>query len=352
MKHLLQKKLIVCVGPGGVGKTTTSAAVAVAAARRKQRVAVITFDPSRRLKDALGLKHVSNEPSRVAVEGLELHALALDTKRTFDDLVRRFAPDSATAERVLANRLYHEISNELSGSAEYMAMEKLHELFHSGHYDVVVVDTPPSSHARDLLAAPNRLSALLASRAMSFLQAPASLLSEATSTFGKMTLTALLRALEKWTGMQLLHDLADFVSGFESMFEGFQQRAGEIDRHLHGPECAFVLVTTPEEEPVHATITFHRELSEGGFPIAGIIANRVMSVPVPHPARLEALPEPLREKLVVNQRDLHALTVRDQRTLEQLRRETHAPLLAMLPMSAEAPTTLPEIAALARRLAH
>lgn len=142
--HLLHdKQLIVTVGCGGVGKTTTSAALALAAARAGRRTAVITVDPARRLKDALGLEELSIDPHPVHVDGVRFDALALDAKRTFDALVRRLAPNPAAAERIFANRIYNEVSNELAGSAEYMAMEKLHELVHTGDYDLVIVDTPP-----------------------------------------------------------------------------------------------------------------------------------------------------------------------------------------------------------------
>ncbi|HYD48532.1 MAG TPA: ArsA-related P-loop ATPase [Terriglobales bacterium] len=351
MERVLQKKLIVCVGPGGVGKTTTSTALAVAAANAGRRVAVITFDPSRRLKDTLGLQQFSHKPATVQIGKVAIDALALDTKRTFDALIERFAPNAETAERILSNRLYQELSNELSGSAEYMAMEKLHELYHSRLYDTVVVDTPPSTHARDLLAAPNRLTALLASRAVSILRAPASLISENTSAFGRLTLTTLLRALERWTGMQLLNDLAEFVSSFESMLAGFQQRAAEIDRELRSRNSAFVLVTTPEAEPVEATIAFQAELRADKFPVAGIIANRVIAFPAPRLHKLQQWDEPLRSHLLANQRALHALAVRDQRTLTELHEKTDVEVLALLPMSAAAPTSLPQIADLARRLA-
>src|SRR5690606_24231051 len=133
---------------------------------------------------------------------------------------------------IFANRIYNEVSNELAGSAEYMAMEKLHELVHTGDYDLVIVDTPPSANARDLLAAPNRLVNLLASKAIGLLQAPTSLLSFTDNALGKATLGALLKALQRWTGMQLLDDLADFVTGFEGMIEGFRERADEIQALL------------------------------------------------------------------------------------------------------------------------
>jgi len=343
IESLLRKRLIICVGSGGVGKTTTAAALALAAAVHGRRCAVITVDPARRLKDALGLDGLSMEPHRVAVDSVgHFDALALDAKRTFDTIIERFAPNPAVAARILANRLYQELSNELAGSAEYMAMEKLHELLHLARYQLLIVDTPPSSHARDLLAAPNRLTNLLASRAVTFLQAPANLLSGAGSAAGRLGLSALLKALQRWTGLDLLRDLSDFVSSFESMIEGFHTRAEEVGRLLRAPTTAFVLVTTPEPHTVETAIGFHRELTDGGFPVAGIIANRVLAF-----ARLRepdeviaGVEERLRRKLRRNYSELRELSGRDRQALQRLHSATQAPLLAAVPAVTTAPTSL------------
>ncbi len=352
LEGLLRKRLIVCVGCGGVGKTTTAAALALAGAQLARRAAVITVDPARRLKDALGLDSLSVEPHRVNVDdATHFDALALDAKRAFDSLVQRFAPSPAAAERILANRLYQEVSGELAGSAEYMAMEKLHELVHLRRYQLVIVDTPPSAHARDLLAAPNKLVNLLASRAVSLLQAPASLLSGASAA-GRLGLSALLKALQRWTGFDLLQDLADFVSGFEDMIEGFSLRAEEVNRMLHAPTTAFVLVTTPEPHTVETTIEFHRELTAAGFPVAGIIANRVLAFPRlsdPEGATM-AWEEPLRGRLLRNYAELHELSRRDRRALQHLHAETQAPLLAAVPAITAPPTSLAGLERFARLL--
>ncbi len=351
--HLLQeKKLIVSVGCGGVGKTTTSAALALAAARAGRRTAVITVDPARRLKDALGLEDLSIDPHPVHVDGVRFDALALDAKRTFDALVRRFAPSSAAAERIFANRIYSEVSNELAGSAEYMAMEKLHELVHTGDYDLIVVDTPPSANARDLLAAPNRLANLLTSKAVGLLQAPTSLLSIAGNPLQKAGLSALLKALQRWTGMQLLDDLSDFVSGFEGMIEGFRERADEIRTLLRSEATIFVLVTSTESSTIATTVAFHRDLVTDSFPVAGVIANRVLDFAPPErcAAALERWPEPLRGKLRRNQEELHALSMRDRESLEHLQSATGLRLLASLPQCREAPASLEALAEMARHL--
>ncbi len=371
IEGLLRKRLVICVGSGGVGKTTTSAALACAGALHGRRAGVITVDPARRLKDALGLDGLSIEPHRVAVDGARhFDALALDTKRTFDAIIQRFAPSPEAAKRIFANRLYQELSNELAGSAEYMAMEKLHELLHVGHYQLLIVDTPPSTHARELLTAPTRLTDLLASRAVSLLQAPGNLLAGAGG-LGRLTLTALLKALQRWTGLDLLSDLAEFVRSFEHMIEGFHTRAEEVARLLRASSTAFVLVTTPESHTIETTIAFHRELTDGGFPVAGIIANRVLTFPTLKGADAAAAAcdralrdgaadvdsprhtprdTPLHDKLLRNYTDLHELSVRDRHALERLHSATRAPLLAAVPAVTEAPTTLQALQRFAERL--
>ena len=353
IESLLRKRLVICVGSGGVGKTTTAAALALAGALHRRTSAVITVDPARRLKDALGLDGLSVEPRPVVVDGVgHFDALALDTKRTFDALIRRFAPTPDIAGRSFANRLYQELSNELAGCAEYMAMEKLHELLHVGHYQLLIVDTPPSAHARELLAAPTRLTELLASRAVSLLRAPSSLLSDAGSGLGRLTLSALLKVLQRWTGLDLLSDLADFVGSFEHMIQGFHTRAEEIGRLLRASTTAFVLVTTPESHTVETTIAFHRELTDGGFPVAGIIANRVLAFPglKDEPTAAAGCETALRDKLLRNYAELHELSVRDRHALQRLHSATNAPLLAAVPAVTDAPTSLSGLRRFAEQL--
>jgi anion-transporting ArsA/GET3 family ATPase len=339
---LLNQRLVICLGPGGVGKTSTAAALGVAAALRHRPTAVITVDPAQRLKDTLGLDQLSIQPRAVPLEEVDgcLDALAIDTKRTFDALITRVAPSPEIARRILANRLYQELSSELGGSTEYMAMEKLHDLLHQDAYALVVVDTPPSTHARDLLNAPIRLLDLLASSAVRILKAPASILSGSETGFARLTLRGLLKALERWTGLDLLTDLADFVSNFEHLVEGFHARAADVQEALRRSGTSFVLVTTPEPDTIDATLELHRDLGQEGFPLAGIIINRLHDFAPLHTDAGLACPEALRRKLLVNYADFEALGRRDRRALKRLRRETAAPILASIPALEEPPTSL------------
>lgn len=342
LEALLQQRLIVCVGAGGVGKTTTAAALALACARRGRATAVLTVDPSRRLKDALGIADLGGEPRAVALDtaAAPLEALALDTKRTFDRLVARAAPSPAVAERIFANRLYQELSSELGGSTEYMAMEKLHELLQSGRYECIVVDTPPSADVRELLSAPLRMTELLASQAVDFLKSPGAIITGGEPGLMRATLAAVLKVLERWTGMTLLHELADFVSGFEQLAEGFRARAQAIDAALRAPDASFAVVTTAEPRTLEASLAFDAELRRAGLPIAGFIANRVYDfAPLAADAAAGA-PPALRRKLLANYADFAALGARDATALAELRRRASAPLLASVPVLAEAPASL------------
>jgi len=342
LRTLLGQQLVVCVGSGGVGKTTTAAALAVAGARARRRTAVITVDPARRLKDSLGLTDLSGQPRRLRLPGTRaaVDALELDTKHTFDALIARVAPSEEIARRILTNRLYQELSNGLGGSAEYMAMEKLHELLSADAYQLVVVDTPPGARARDLLSAPVRLSALLASSAVTILKAPASILSGPEAGLTRTTLRVILRALERWTGVQVLADLSSFAGDFEHLVDGFRSRAGDIERALREPSASFILVTTPEPETVDATIELHRDLREARFPVAGIVANRVHRFPdLPDDAG-KRMPKSLLPKLLANYADFAALSRRDRVELARLADRTALPLLAVLPVLERPPSSI------------
>jgi hypothetical protein len=216
------RRIILCVGSGGVGKTTTAAALAVEAARRGRRTAVLTVDPSHRLKDALGLGSLSSKPRRVPLasigaRGAHLDALLLDVKRTFDELVLALAGSPEQARAVLENRLYQNLSGTLAGTAEYMAVEQVYRLAEEGGYDLLVVDTPPARHAVDFLDAPRRLARLLDSRAFAILKDPTSILPAAGSRLAHMILAAVLRGLERFTGIGLVREVGDFVRVIEDL---------------------------------------------------------------------------------------------------------------------------------------
>ena len=262
-------EICVCAGAGGVGKTSTSAAIALGAARRGRRAAVLTIDPAKRLANALGLERLGNEPRLVpGVDGDgELWALMLDPKRTFDDLVQTYASDERTRDAVLSNRIYQELSSAVSGSQEYMAMEKLYELHARSEFDLLVLDTPPTRNALDFLDAPERLHRFIDSRSLRFFLSPGMKLLGRGSGL-------LAGALERVTGVDLLRDLSEFFQSFGDMSEGFRARAERVADLLGSEAATFVLVASPRRDAVEDAIYFHDQLQERGMPFGGVVVNR------------------------------------------------------------------------------
>ena len=316
---LERKEVVVCAGAGGVGKTTTAAAIALGMAARGRKVAVLTIDPAKRLANALGLPELGNEEARVAadVDG-ELWAMMLDAKRTFDELIEWHAPDAATRDAVLGNRIYRELSSAVAGSQEYMAMEKLHELHQEGRYDLLVLDTPPTRHALDFIDAPKQLAAFIDSRALQFFTAPGRL---GLKVFGRGT-GVVFSVMKRATGIDLLQDLSDFFRSFGGMTEGFRDRAERVNALLGDSRTAFVLVTSPRRDSIEEAAFFWHRLREADLPFAGVVANRVNRADGPADrAELERLlGEPLARKVLRTYEDDRRLAERDRRNLTELRR--------------------------------
>ena len=324
------KRVCVCAGSGGVGKTTTSAAIALGMAAEGAKVAVVTIDPARRLANALGLEQLDNEPHRVADELLargglpvagELWAMMLDPKRTFDELIERLASDPARAEQIKANRVYQELSTAVSGSQEFTAIAKLYELDREFDFDLLVLDTPPSRNALDFLDAPQRLSAFLEGRALKALTLP--------TGFGMRVLgrgaSPLLAGLRRVTGVDLVTDLGTFFELLAGMTADFSARARQVEALLRAETTAFVLVTTAQREPVDEAIWFHRTLQEGGLPFTAVAVNRVHHdlLGGREPGNLSQALAPLlgpdlAGRVAENFRDYHALAARDERNLARL----------------------------------
>ncbi len=354
---LTGQRLLICVGSGGVGKTTTAAALGLAAAvHHGRRTAVLTIDPARRLRDALRITTLDGEPHRVPLGRLRrggfLEAMVLDTKRTFDELIQRYAPTSAAAERVLTNRIYESVSTALAGSQEYMAMERLHALATGGRYELLVVDTPPTQHALDFLEAPERLTALLTSRAAAILQNPSLILAREGSRLAQAALTAVLRGLERFTGFELLRDVAEFVGGLEEFSAGFQERAATVARFLREPATSFLLVTTPETARVGETLAFHRELVRAGLPFAGFVVNRVLppalvaGVPLPDVERVASADLALARKLAALATRYAGLVSAERAEIARLRAAAPDALCVEVPLATEEPSTLARLATL------
>jgi anion-transporting ArsA/GET3 family ATPase len=284
-----QHRLAVVCGSGGVGKTTVAASLgAGVASRSARRVLVLTVDPARRLATALGLdRALGNTPVRVADDsagrgGGELWVAMLDTKQSWDDLVRRHAPDASTRQAILRNPLYQNITGKFVAAHDYIAAECLHELDRSDRWDLIIVDTPPSRHALDFLEAPARMAEFFGSRLLRWLTVPYR--SRAFTLASKPFFAVADRIL----GAQFLADIAEFFILFQTMEKGFVSRARAVDRTLHDAGTTFVVVTTLEAAPVREAETFIGQLGRRGFALGAVVANRIVPPAVAEAATLEA----------------------------------------------------------------
>ncbi|WP_228645940.1 ArsA family ATPase [Microtetraspora sp. AC03309] len=275
-------RIIVCCGSGGVGKTTTAAALGLRAAERGRSVVVLTVDPAKRLAQAMGLTELDNVPRRVKGVGSqgELHAMMLDMKRTFDEIIEAHA-DPERARQILTNPFYESLSSSFSGTQEYMAMEKLGQLRRSGDWDLIIVDTPPSRSALDFLDAPERLGRFLDGRLIRILMAPAKAGGRSAFKLLNAGFGIVAGALTKVLGAQVLKDIQMFVSALDAVFGGFRQRAEQTYKLLQAPGTAFVVVATPERDAIREASYFVERLAEERMPLAGLVINRLHRSPAP-----------------------------------------------------------------------
>ncbi len=275
-------RVVVCLGSGGVGKTTTSAALGLRAAIEGRRTLCMTIDPAKRLANSLGLSELRGEeqhvdPALFTAQGLRargsLSAMMLDMKHTFDDLVTRNASSPEQRERILKNRIYQYVSTSLAGTQEYMAMEKLHDVRRDPRFDCIVLDTPPTAHALDFLDAPQKLVGAIDSPVMRWFVQQL----EARRGLGLLGKGAafVLRGLSKFTGAEFLDHVGEFVSGINALFGGFRERAQAVYDDLRGPDVAFLIITSPSPLAVGEAVFFSRKLAEYGIAPAGVVVNRV-----------------------------------------------------------------------------
>jgi anion-transporting ArsA/GET3 family ATPase len=280
---LLERRILVCVGSGGVGKTTTAAALALAAARRGRRTLVLTIDPARRLANSLGLASLGHKVQEVdpalvrrgaPSDTGSLHAMMLDQKAAFDEMVASHAKDPAAVQRILANPVYAQVSGSLAGAQEYAAMTKLHDFDRTGSWDLIVVDTPPTSHALDFLDAPRKLSEAIDSPAIEWFRKLQGDGGSRWSFVGK-TGSFVLKRLAKFVGSKFIDDIGVFFTGFNDILGGFRKRAEETFALLRQPRVGFVLVASPEPMAVGEALAFHERLAAAGMPFVGFVVNKV-----------------------------------------------------------------------------
>ena len=333
------KRIVICAGSGGVGKTTTAAALGLGMAERGLRVAVVTIDPAKRLATSLGLEELGNEPrqvdpARLAAGGIEadgeLWAMMLDAKRTFDSLIERLAPDDRTRDEVFANRIYQQLSNAVAGSQEFTAIAKLYELDQDGGFDLLVLDTPPSRNALDFLDAPQRLKGFFGGRAIRMFLRPAGL---SGKVLGRGT-GMVFGLLKRVTGVDLLQDLSVFFRTLGGMIDGFMERADRVGALLEDPATTFLIVTSPRHDPSEEAVHFHRKLREASMPFGGLVVNRVHEAEEVGDVGEEltaALGPALASRVDESARELAALAARDEANVEHLLERLGDPPAIVIP---------------------
>ncbi len=344
----LDRPLLVVVGGGGVGKTTLAAALGVVSAEAGTDTLVMTFDPSRRLKDALGVGEAAGDaeaPAPLAAPG-RLDVSLLDARATFDRLVAKYAPDRAAAERVYRNRFYRDLAGSLAGILEYMAVERLFEVSSRGAYGRVILDTPPTRQALDFLEAPDRVVGFLDSGAVKLALAP---WFDRAGKFRRPPGFALARKgvealLDRVVGAGLLREMAEFFEAFAPLYGGFRERAQAVRALLRRPDTAFLLVSGPGDARVADTMHFARRLGAAGHHLGAVIVNLVHpEVPVPPPDASPAVREGLSLLAALGERDRRGLA-----DLTALLGPGHRPVaLALRP---EPPADLAALAVLGRDL--
>lgn len=356
------RKVVVNVGTGGVGKTTVSAAMAVAAAASGRRTLVMTIDPARRLANALGLPSFGNVEHQIEQDQLDpygvklkapLWAMMPDVKRTFDELVERFAPNDEKKRAILGNRIYQHFSTVLVGSHEYAAVEKLHEVYASGKYDLIILDTPPSNNAIDFLEAPSRIIDFLEQDTIQWLVKPYAAAGRFSLKLLDVGSSFIGKTVGKLAGTETLRELAEFVLGFQGMYEGFKERSRKVRDLLASDEVAFNLVSSTQRAQHDAMFRFKEELAAEGLKVRGLVVNRVRDVPpdVTAPASiaavrkaLAALPSGATEQAVQALLEEASLTQADHDAVKRLAEHLGHVQTILLP---ELPSDVHDLASLA-----
>ncbi len=285
IENLLQtKRLIICCGSGGVGKTTTAAALALKACLMGKNVAVLTIDPARRLANSLGLKSLGNEEKEIPRAEFEkaglkpqghMFALMLDTKRTFDKIIEKYAPSEESKQAIFSNNLYQHLSGMIAGSQEYMAMEKVYELYQKNKFDLLILDTPPTQHALDFLDAPQKMTHAISDSVLKWFLKPSLFLGRTSLKFLEKSTRGIFKTFNNVLGFEFMQDLSAMLISTAGLLDGFKDRAKEVNEVLHDSQSSFLLVTAPQGMVVPEALYFHQKIKEYKLPFAGFIVNRV-----------------------------------------------------------------------------
>ena len=285
LESLIEKKrLLICCGSGGVGKTTTAAALALKACMMGKSVIVLTIDPARRLANSLGLKTLGNLEKEIPREEFEkahlnpkgkMFALMMDTKRTFDKIIEKYAPSEESKNSIFNNSLYQHLSGMIAGSQEYMAMEKVYELYQKNKFDLLILDTPPTQHALDFLDAPQKMSQAVSDSILKWFLKPSLFLGRTSLKIIEKSTRTIFKTFDHVMGFEFMQDLSAMLISTAGLLEGFKERAQEVSELLHDPKTAFLLVTAPQGMVVPEAVFFHEKIKEYKLPFAGFIVNRV-----------------------------------------------------------------------------
>ena len=354
---IAQRRILICVGSGGVGKTTTAAALALAAARAGRHALVLTIDPARRLANSLGLESLDHRERRIPDEKIalpgqpitgSLHAMMLDQKQAFDEIVEQYAADAGARGRIFGNRIYQQISSTLTGSHEYAAMAKLYALAREGRYQLIVLDTPPTANALDFLDSPAKVSAAIDSPALQWLIKPYLETGRFSLKLVGMGGAFILKRLAKFVGSRFLDDMAQFIAEFNTVLGGFRERARAVGELLRTPQVGFVLVSGPDTLSVDEAVSFHQRLREQSLPLGGFVVNRIHPPGPPAPDRaalielLEQRPElrgyapddvvQVASDLDRTYRDFQALAATDAASVERIRGVARGAPLVEVPL--------------------
>lgn len=286
LNDLIEKqKLIICCGAGGVGKTTTAAALGVKAALLGKKVVVLTIDPAKRLANSLGLNLLSSDEKEIRSSEFEkfdlkptgqLFALMLDTKRTFDKIIERYAPNADSKKSILQNPLYQHLSNMIAGSQEYMAMEKVFEIYEKKKYDLLILDTPPTRHALDFLDAPQKMTRAVTESMIKWLLKPSLFLGRSSLRLLGKSMGRIFKTFDKVIGIEFLQDLSMMLISTAGLLEGFKDRAKDVSKLLRDSQTSFLLVTSPAA--TEEAIFFHKKILEYKLPFEGFIVNQVHEI--------------------------------------------------------------------------
>ncbi len=356
-KLIAGRELVVCAGSGGVGKTTTSAVIALHAAIEGRKVLVLTIDPAKRLANSLGLGSLENTPKQIPLEQFrqvgveakgELWAMMLDMKESFDHLVDRYAASEENRREILENKVYKYFSTSMAGTQEYAAAERLLELYTEGDWDLIVLDTPPTTHALDFLEAPARLADAVENKALQWLYKPNLLTGRTGLGLFSAGTSYVIKTLGKFTGAAFLDELSVFLRNFSSMFEGFRERGNQVRELLMSDKCTFVIVTAPDPLQLDEALYFYDQLgSNQKVAVGGFVVNRVHPNWVPEaelkrpvvtladglaalgdgaPALAEDARRQLAERLRTNASEFHLLALKDAGSLEHLRETVTEPV--------------------------